>query len=271
MTVTIVPVADAIGANASRLPAGQAAGYTTGSGGIAWTAAQFAARPGTIRICQDASASDHTADVLDVETGAASPAACPGWYRAALAAYAAGTRPGQRHPCLYCNLSTLTAVANALVASGIHSGPCLWLADWSAGQAGATALVTFGQVTPYPVAGVQYSNTGGGGIWDLSVFSSAWLEQVSGKAPPPPPPPPPPVIPGVEVKWQLPVLSQGSPDVASVRTLQRLLQGRPGPAVAIDGSFGPATAAAVRAVQAAAKVPGDGIVGAVTWTALAGM
>lgn len=269
MAVILVPVCDAIGANVSRLPAGQAAGYTTGSGGVAWTAAQFAARPGTIRICQDTTASDHTADVLDVETGAASPAQCPGWYRAALASYTTGTRPGQRYPCIYCNLSALPAAANALTAAGIRAGPCLWLADWNVNEAGAAALVTFGQVTPYPVAGVQYSNTGGGGVYDLSVFSTGWLEQVSGKAPAPPPPAPPAVT--APVKWLLPVLSQGSPDVAGVCTLQRLLQGRPGPAVAIDGSFGPATAAAVRALQAGAKIAQDGVVGVLTWAVLAGM
>jgi len=57
--------------------------------------------------------------------------------------------------------------------------------------------------------------------------------------------------------------AQGHP----VRTLQHLLRGR-GESVSVDGSFGPRTEAAVRAVQQARRLSVDGIVGPQTWQAL---
>ena len=84
---------DLIGANIGHAPAGaQLAGYSTGSGGIPWTAAQWAAHPGTVRIDQDAAASDPTADVLDVEGGAGEV-----FLRAARAAVARHLRLCQQH------------------------------------------------------------------------------------------------------------------------------------------------------------------------------
>jgi peptidoglycan hydrolase-like protein with peptidoglycan-binding domain len=52
-----------------------------------------------------------------------------------------------------------------------------------------------------------------------------------------------------------------------VRTLQHLLRAR-GHKVAVDGKFGPATEAAVKAFQKAKNLTADGIVGPKTWAAL---
>jgi peptidoglycan hydrolase-like protein with peptidoglycan-binding domain len=52
-----------------------------------------------------------------------------------------------------------------------------------------------------------------------------------------------------------------------VRTLQHLLRAR-GHKVAVDGKFGPATEAAVKAFQKAKNLNADGIVGPKTWAAL---
>ena len=94
--VTPVLVFDATHDNIGALPAGaQVAGYTTGTGThIRWTAADFAAHPGAVRIDQDPAASDPTADVLDIEAGAATPASAPGWVRRAWPAARARPGPG---------------------------------------------------------------------------------------------------------------------------------------------------------------------------------
>ena len=186
MPVNTVTVCDAIHANIGHLPKGQAAGYSTGSGDVPWTAADWKAHAGAVRIDQDPAASDPTADILDVESGAATIADVAPWAEAAAAAYATGKRPGQRHPAIYMSLSNVTPVANALVAAGITSGPGLWVANWNLTAAEATALVVSGG-GPFPIIGVQYRNAG---TYDVSVFSASWLSDVSGDPPAHPAPEP---------------------------------------------------------------------------------
>jgi hypothetical protein len=176
MTIATVTVADATRANIAHLPHGLAAGYTTGSGVVPWGAADWKAHPGAVRICQDPGASDTTADVLDVEAGAATIARCAPWAEAAAASVAAGTRPGQRHPAIYMSLSAVTPVVNALIAGGITEGVSLWVANWNLTAAEAAVLVQHAG-GPFPVIGVQYRNAG---TYDVSVFSKPWLDAVSG-------------------------------------------------------------------------------------------
>ena len=176
MTIATVTVCDAIHANITHLPHGLAAGYSTGTGIVPWTAADWKAHPGAVRICQDPGATDTTADILDVEQGAATPAVAARWAEAAAANYAAGKRPGQRHPAVYMSLSAVTPVVNALIAGGIHSGPGLWIANWNLSAAEATALI-HASGGPFPVIGVQHRNAG---LYDVSEFSRPWLDEVSG-------------------------------------------------------------------------------------------
>jgi hypothetical protein len=183
----ITVVRDAIGVNVSHLPRGQVAGYTTGSGGVPWSAAQFAAHPGAVRIDQDPPASDVHADVLDVESGAATNAVAARWYRAASASFDAGTRPGQRSPAIYTSAGNLTALVNALTGSGVHSGPGLWVANWSLTPADATNMIEAAG-GPFPVIGVQFTS---GQFYDTSIFDSTWLAHTS--LPPAPKPPASPV------------------------------------------------------------------------------
>jgi hypothetical protein len=187
--MTTVQVFDATHDNVSHLPAGRAAGYSTGTGThIKWTAADWAAHPGAVRIDQDPAASDPTADVLDVEAGAATPASAPGWAMRAAADYARAARPGQRRPAIYMSRSQVTAVCNALAAGGVTSGVGLWVADWNKTRAQAEAEVAAAS-GPYPVIGVQYANSG---LYDVSVFSEAWLKETSVTHPAAPPVPPGP-------------------------------------------------------------------------------
>jgi hypothetical protein len=171
----IILAHDAIHVNVPHLPAGQAAGYTTGTPDIRWTAQDWAAHHGAVRICQDSGASDTTADVLDVERGAAANGECGHWYKTAIVAFSGGTRPGQRHPAIYTSASNVTPVVNALKAAGVSSGPALWIANWnlSDAQASADVLAASG---PYPVIGIQFSS---GQFYDTDVFSSAWLNHTS--------------------------------------------------------------------------------------------
>lgn len=164
------------------LPPGLAVGYTTGQG-IAWTPAQWAAHPNAVRICQD-SGSDVTADILDVESGAATLADAAAWVPKAQAAYKAVRRPGQRWPGLYISISGLTPLLNELESldAGYTYVP-MFLAHWDNAEA-ADAAAILARSGPYPVIGFQYENVG---TYDQDVFSSDWLSQVSHAAPVTPP------------------------------------------------------------------------------------
>ena len=156
-------------------------GYTTGSGSVPWTAADWAANPDAVRYCQDPGATDHTADVLDVETGAATLADCAPWAHAALAAYSSDARPGQRTPAIYCSRNNVTPVVNALISGGIKAGVGLIVADWNLSESQAAAEVAAGS-GPFPIVGIQYEDAG---AYDKDVFSTPWVNAVSGKTPPP--------------------------------------------------------------------------------------
>ena len=172
----IVAAHDATRENIGRLPGGQAAGYTTGSSSIRWTDADFAAHPGAVRIDQDGTASDPSADVLDVENGAATFSDCPGWAKRAMADYAAGTRPGQRTPAIYFSASNVHSVVNALVDGGVKSGVGLFVASWSLGMESAIQLIESSR-GPFPIIGVQYASND---FYDSDVFDGSWLDDVSG-------------------------------------------------------------------------------------------
>lgn len=186
--MSIILGRDVIGANVFHAGSGQLAGYTTGSGGVPWTAADWKAHPSAVRICQDAGATDATADILDVESGAATFADCPGWYRRAYHNYVNAARPGQRLPGFYASMSNITALVNALIGGGVTSGPRLWIAAWNAAEP-ADAQAVENASGPFPLCGWQYAS---GALFDYDVFSKQWLDDVSGAQPPPSPPPVPP-------------------------------------------------------------------------------
>jgi hypothetical protein len=248
MTFGITVAYDVTGSNYSHVPAGQRCGYDTGSGGVPWTAAMWAANPGAVHIAQSPvlSADEaHASDVLDVESGAAVLAEIAPWAKDAMAKYAANRRPGQRKPAVYHSASQTTAVVNALVAGGVKSGVGLWVANWSISEANAMAAVAAAS-GPFPVIGIQFTDTGGGGTYDIDVFSTTWLSTQSGVA-------------GNTV-------GQGSSGPAVAALQQRLnVWSR---SVAVDGLFGVGTLAAVKAFQTAKKLAADGVAGPETWALL---
>jgi hypothetical protein len=182
MAVPTVPMYDATGADAGHLPAGQVAGYITGSDGVPWTAAQLAAHPGVVRIDQAPvnTPMNERADVADYERGAVTLADLPAWCRAAQQNFKAGTRPGQRTPVIYLSRVDVTPVVNSLIAAGINNGIGLGVADWNNNQTEATAEVMNGS-GPFPIVWRQYAN---GEFYDTGVVSKTWLDNVS-KAPAP--------------------------------------------------------------------------------------
>lgn len=163
-------------------PSAQMAGYGTGSGGVPWTAEQWAAHPHAVRFDQapaDTPANE-TMDVLDVEQLAATLADIPQWVHEAWGSYHAAARPGQRTPAIYMSQSNLTPVANTLNAAGITSGVGLWLAE-EMDQAHAANIVQQAS-GPFPIIGVQFAFMGN---YDISVVSADWFNNVSRKAPEP--------------------------------------------------------------------------------------
>jgi hypothetical protein len=171
--VTLVLVHDATTQEFASLPAGMVAGYTTGPG-VAWTAAQFKAKPGAVRIDQDPTASDPTADVLDIESLAATYADGPTWVKAARKDIAARKRLGQRAmPVIYMSKSNVTQVVNALINGGVTSGVGLWVASWTDEQSSGDVTVT--DTGPFPIVACQFN---GGLQFDTSVFEASWLDNV---------------------------------------------------------------------------------------------
>lgn len=246
-TIGITVAFDVTGSNYAHAPAGQLAGYVTGSGGIAWTAAMWQQNPGAVRIDQSAvnTALDELADAIDFEAGAATLADLAPWVKAAEANFSRNVRPGQRHPVIYCSASNVSAVVNALIAGGITSGVSLWVAHYGVSEASAVAAV-LAAAGPFPVTGFQFTDTGGGGTYDIDVFSTAWLAAQSGVA-------------GSTV-------AEGSSGPAVVSLQKRLAAW--GGSVKADGLFGSATLATLRSFQKAHQLAADGIAGPVTWSAL---
>lgn len=181
MAIRIVAAHDATTQNYGHLPPGQACGYTTGGPTIEWTTAQWDGRPGAVRICQDAGATDRTADILDVEQGAATYADCPGWVKAAVVNYDNVARAGQRWPAIYCSANNVTAVVNALAGGGVTSGAGLWIANWNLTESQAVDAVQ-AAAGPFPIIGIQWSDAAG--YYDDDIFDAGWIGATS--APPDP-------------------------------------------------------------------------------------
>lgn len=141
--------------------------YANGHVGVS-APAQVKARFGSTPVVWiDVNGSDIGADVLDVETGDATPAGAVIWTRAKLA-----LKPAYP-PVIYCNRATLTPLFNAMAAAGLRVGHDfrLWIATLDGRTKGVPDMTG--------VTAVQWLNKPG---YDESVvYDDAW------KAVPPPP------------------------------------------------------------------------------------
>lgn len=174
--MSITFVLDATHQNVGVIPKGTlAALYTTGTPDIKATPQDFINHPNAIHICQD-HGSDPTADIIDMENGAATPQNAVDFINNARHSFWTVQRPGQRWPGIYLSRSRVTEQANALVAAKLTDVP-LWIAQW--GDPQTTAIAEIAHTSgPFPVIGLQIRNQGAD---DFSVFSTEWINGVSKK------------------------------------------------------------------------------------------
>jgi hypothetical protein len=138
--------------NASAIPANAeiVAGYVEGR--YAWSAADWARFPNAVKVTIAIWNAD--ADVLDIETGDATPAMGPAWV--------ARQRARGAFPTVYCNTSTWPAVQSALSAAGFVNGTHY---DWWAARYTGQPHLEPGS------AATQYADPG---PYDLSLCQDYW-------------------------------------------------------------------------------------------------
>lgn len=150
--------------------------YTTGSNGVPATRGQLAAHPDAVQFDQSPvnTLLDEQADEIDMESGAATLADLPGWWRAATDNYLKVVRPGQRVPMTYASASRMGDVVGAYTAAGIASGPRLHVAHWDLPiEQAIDLLVTGGPFPGFRVDAVQIHNAG---LYDVNLYRTDWLD-----------------------------------------------------------------------------------------------
>lgn len=198
---------------------------------------------------------DHDADCIDVESGAAQAGDIPGWF-------ARQKARGIARPVIYASAYTMETAVIPVVRAlpGARSSVRLWGAHYN-GAAHICGPGSCGE-TSVDLDGTQWTSNARGLVLDQSLLLADFFGT--------PKPAPTPAANWTEkIVKQLPEVKQGATGNA-VRTVQGLCCAR-GHAVTVDGSFGAATLAAVKAVQAAAHIAQDGVVGQATWPALVGV
>lgn len=134
------------------------AGYVSPSG-YAWSAANWARFPNSVlvRITPQVSHTGVGIQVLDVETGDATPAQAPGWVKA--------QRALGQDPTVYCSQSVWQTVQNEFNAQGVAQ-PHYWIAAYPGG--GSTVLPSLNGIV---AVAHQYADAG---PYDLSVVADYW-------------------------------------------------------------------------------------------------
>lgn len=230
------------------LPAGYDA-YAGYVDGIYANISQIRTRFPNAHILTIAVRSADIADALDIETGDATNADAPGWFKRALAA-------GVTKPALYTSASNVDALVEEMAAAGIARGVYrLWSAHYTnvahlCGPATCGACKNSADAT-------QFTSHAEGKSLDESVCATGFFTLVT---------PPAPV--------GEPVLVLGDKDPAGevngpVHYLQeRLNTWNAKPQLALDSDFGLLTRTAVLDFQRAHGLAQDAVVGPATWTAL---
>jgi hypothetical protein len=220
--------------------AAKVAGYLNGI--YAWSQAEWGLFPHADHVTISVTASANAGDVLDVETGDATPDQAHGWIAMRKAA-------GLYRPTIYCSRSVIPAVRAGTGSYVLGKDYDIWVADYD----GSAASV-------YPgTAAKQYLSTPG---YDLSVvYDAGWPHRK------PPGTPPPVAAPG----WPAGLVLRAGDTGAAVTALQEALNATHLPGVrniTVDGSFGPQTVTSVRNFQSLEALAVDGIAGKETRAAL---
>jgi len=154
---------DSVTATAIPTNAAVVAGYVDGA--YAWSNADWARFPESVKVRIAVFASTNDGHVLDVEDGDATPAQAPGWVRM--------RRAAGLDPIVYCNASTWPSVISAFSSAGI-AGPPYWIAQYD----GSPAI-------PSGAVAKQYNDPpGSGGEYDISNASQAFIDAVTGESMP---------------------------------------------------------------------------------------
>jgi hypothetical protein len=158
------PMEDSV--NWQAIPVGTpiVAGYVAPSH-FAWPPEAWARFAGSIEVRITPSASNWGVgiQVLDVETGDATPGQVPGWV--------ANSRNAHQEPTVYCNVASWAAVIRACTSAGV-AVPEFWIAQWN----GVDDLpsITVDNVTYTAVAHQLADPPASGGDWDSSVVAANW-------------------------------------------------------------------------------------------------
>jgi peptidoglycan hydrolase-like protein with peptidoglycan-binding domain len=232
----------------SELPAGSGYAYAGYVNGRWQTYSAIKSKfPGS-QVLSIAVSAGSDADCLDVETGDATPEQAASWVLRQLA------RKAWR-PCLYASVSTMGSIVAGLEAAGIGVST---LRLWSAHYGEGTHICGPASCKQLAISadGTQWTDSALGRSLDQSLLSDSFFQQLTETW-------------EAKMVGTLPTVQSGSTNAAFVRRVQGLcLAFLPLSSLKIDGNFGPATEAAVKAVQAAAKITADGIVGQQTWSVL---
>jgi len=139
--------------------AAMVAGYVNGA--YAWSQADWDLFPHAVHVQITVSASANAGDVLDVESGDATPGQTAGWIRQRKAV-------GYYRPSIYCNLSTVPAVRQGTGSYILGKDYDIWVADWT----GSPHEVTAPGLPSATCSATQYENTAG---YDASVvYDGGW-------------------------------------------------------------------------------------------------
>ena len=201
----------------------------------------------------------HNADFLDIENRAATVGSAAGWYARQRARGV--TRPG-----FYASASLMAAeLIPSYQAAGIARGAVrLWSAHYGDGAhiCGPSSC----GLLPFAADGTQYTSSALGRNLDASLLAASFLDGTPAPT------------------WQeammsaLPTISttQNSDDAHLphwyVHRVQLIINGifHASPQLKVDGSYGPATAAAVAKIKTGAGLVADGVCGPATWPVLVG-